>query len=113
MAPAIFRSANNPLEPEMGSATAFKSVEPHPGMTNRAVPFPMSLQPNISNCVRGSGAGARGDPNLDNNAPQPLTQISRIKSLTNECSASTNKLNEEKLTIEGGTISISNVYSQG
>ncbi|KAI6683301.1 hypothetical protein NL676_029214 [Syzygium grande] len=80
MAPAIFRSANNPLEPEMGSATAFKSVEPHPGMTNRAAPFP---------------------------------NISRIKSLTNECSASTNKLNEEKLTIEGGTISISNVYSQG
>ncbi|KAF8037481.1 hypothetical protein BT93_B0391 [Corymbia citriodora subsp. variegata] len=113
MAPAIFRSAPNPLEPEMGSVTAFKSVEHHPGMTNRAVPFPMSLQPNISNCVRGSGAVARGDPNLENKASQPLTQISRIKSLTNECSASTDKLKEEELTIEGGTISISNVYSQG
>lgn len=113
MAPAVFRSAKNPLEPEMGSVTAFKSVEHHPGMTNRAVPIPMSLQPNISNCVRGSGAVARGDPNLENNASQPLTQISRIKSLTNECSASTDKLKEEELTIEGGTISISNVYSQG
>ncbi|KAK3440369.1 hypothetical protein EUGRSUZ_B00645 [Eucalyptus grandis] len=113
MAPAVFRKAKNPLEPEMGSVTAFKSVEHHPGMTNRAVPFPMSLQPNISNCVRGSGAVARGDPNLENNASQPLTQISRIKSLTNECSASTDKLKEEELTIEGGTISISNVYSQG
>lgn len=113
MAPAILGSAKNPLEPEMGSATAFKSVEHHPGVTHRAAPFPMSLQRNISNCVRGSGAVARAGPNLENQTSQPLTQISRIKSLTNECSALTDKLKEEELTIEGGTISISNVYSQG
>lgn len=100
--------AHNAVESKTNSVTTFKVLDNHPGITNKAMPFPMSLQPNIFNSGKSSG---------------PVAQIAPRIILDDEFIGNNNKvrndfiggdkLKEQELTVEGGTINISSVYSQG
>ncbi|OAY47447.1 transcription factor BIM1 isoform X5 [Manihot esculenta] len=66
---------------------------------------------------RNGGAMAQIPPRLvsdaENKANQPKTQSLHIRSCTGEEVVAGDKLKEQELSIEGGTINISSVYSQG
>lgn len=100
----------------MTSASTFKTMDPQPGITNKAIPFPMSLQPNRYKPVRNGGAAPSLQPRLasdaENTTSQPQTPECHTRSCMGDMPISNNKLKEQELTVEGGRINISTVYSQ-
>ncbi|KAL9433376.1 hypothetical protein AB3S75_028247 [Citrus x aurantiifolia] len=118
LSPAIPGSAQKPVESDMTSASTFKTMDPQPGITNKAMPFPMSLQPNCYKPVRNGGAAPSLRPRLasdaENTTSQPQTLECHTRSCTGDMPISDNKkLKEQELTVEGGRINISTAYSQG
>ncbi|KAJ6882007.1 transcription factor BIM1-like isoform X2 [Populus alba x Populus x berolinensis] len=101
--------ARNPVESDMTSANA---MDRHPGFTNKSIPFPISLQPS-----RTAGAAAQFPPRLpsdaENLASQTQPQSCHARSWSTDEAVASDKLKEKDLAVEGGTISISNAYSQG
>ncbi|KAJ6888488.1 transcription factor BIM1-like isoform X3 [Populus alba x Populus x berolinensis] len=101
--------ARNPVESDMTSANA---MDRHPGFTNKSIPFPISLQPS-----RTAGAAAQFPPRLpsdaENLASQTQPQSCHARSWSTDEAVASDKLKEKDLTVEGGTTSISNAYSQG
>lgn len=116
ISPAIPGSAQKPVESDMTSASTFKTMDPQPGITNKAIPFPMSLQPNRYKPVRNGGAAPSLQPRLasdaENTTSQPQTPECHTRSCMGDMPISNNKLKEQELTVEGGRINISTVYSQ-
>ncbi|KAK4844251.1 hypothetical protein QYF36_018060 [Acer negundo] len=118
VSPAIPGTAQNPVDSEMSTATTFKSMDHQPGITNKSIPFPMSLQPNYFTPVRSGGVVAQLPPRLttsdaENTTYQPQAQLCNIRSCTSDGVVASDKLKEQELTIEAGTINISSAYSQG
>lgn len=108
--------AQNPVESDMSSATTVSAMDRHPGTTdNRAMPFPISLQPNFFNSGRTTSATAQNPPRMASDAQNMATQLqlSHARSCITDGAVAVDKLKEQELAIEGGTISISSVYSQG
>ncbi|GAV71015.1 HLH domain-containing protein [Cephalotus follicularis] len=118
ISPTIPGSAQNKIESDVSFATPFKTEDHQPAVTNKAMPFLMSLQPNFLNSSRSGGAVVQQPHKLAAVAENiaSLTQSQLINS-TRTCmsdgAVSTENVKEQELTIEGGTISISSVYSQG
>ncbi|KAI3991832.1 hypothetical protein MKX01_038230 [Papaver californicum] len=88
------------------------------GIANNAVPLPIPVQTNMLTTV--AGGGALGQPqqgpitNVENVASQRQPQMWQSRSFTAECPIVADIVNEqEELDIEGGTINIAGVYSQG
>lgn len=118
ISPAIPGSDQKPVESYMSSASTFKTMDPQPGITNKAMPFPMSIQPNCYKPVRNGGAAPSLRPRLasdaENTTSQPQTLECHTGSCTGDMPISNNKkLKEQELTVEGGRINISTAYSQG
>ncbi|KAF2282921.1 hypothetical protein GH714_043238 [Hevea brasiliensis] len=64
LSPTIPRSTRNPVESDIKSDTAFKLLDHHPEITNKAMPFPTSLQPNFFSSCRTGGAVAQVPPRM-------------------------------------------------
>ncbi|MFQ6669879.1 hypothetical protein Gotur_034961, partial [Gossypium turneri] len=92
VAPNIPGTAMNPVDSDMSTATTLRPVDLGPAMMNKTMPFAVSPQPN-------SITSAQSTPLLPSDAE--TNGALPIK-----------KLKEQELTVEGGTISISSVYSQ-
>lgn len=106
--PAVPGSAQNPVESDTSTGT----------ITNKGMTFPISLQPNFFSPVRNGSAVPRAPPrhllDVANTSPQPQSQLCQTRSCTSvDGAVASDKLKEEELTIEGGSISISSAYSQG
>ncbi|GLT70372.1 hypothetical protein SLA2020_424550 [Shorea laevis] len=116
VSPTIPRIAHNPVESDMSQATSFKAMDHCPGLTNKPMPFPVSLQPDFFTSAQSSGAAAQLPPRLASNT-ENACQSQPVSCHTGTCTrggtVTNDKLKENELTIEGGTISISSVYSQG
>ncbi|XP_024929379.3 transcription factor BIM1 isoform X2 [Ziziphus jujuba] len=118
VSPTIPGGAQNPVESDTSTVTTFKALDHHSSMTNKAMPFPMLLQQNLFPPVRSGGAVPQVHPRLasdvENISSQPQSQLCQTRSCTTMDGAVANdKLKEQELTIEGGTINISSAYSQG
>lgn len=101
------------VESSLSPTTALKTIDHPSGITNKAFPSPISSQPNFltSTQIGGSGGAVsqlrrRLSSDAENTNYQPSVESQTMTS-TSE------KLKEKELTIEGGAISISSVYSQG
>lgn len=108
VSPAVPGSAQNPVESDTSTGT----------ITNKGMTFPISLQPNFFSPVRNGSAVPRVPPrhllDVENTSPQPQSQLCQTRSCTSvDGAVASDKLKEEELTIEGGSISISSAYSQG
>ena len=116
VAPTIPGSGQNPIKSDMSTATTFRAIDLPPGMMNKTMPFPVSLQPNFFTSAQSTGPAAQLPPRLpsdaENSASKPQSILCHTGSCTNGALPS-EKLKEQELTIEGGKISISSVYSQG
>ncbi|XP_059453831.1 transcription factor BIM1 isoform X1 [Corylus avellana] len=117
VSPTITGSAQHPVESDVSTVTTFKQMDHHPGITNKAMPFPMPLHSNFFTPVRTSAAVPELPPKLVSDGKDipslPPPQICQVRSCTTDGTATSDKLKEQELTVEGGTISISSVYSQG
>lgn len=117
LSPIVPGSSHNAVDSDTSSATTLKAVDHHPGRTNNAVLFPMSMPPKLYAPTR--------DGSL---VPQPLKQLSsdtdhpssrpqilscQARCYNSDVAVASEMQKEQDLTIEGGTINISSVYSQG
>ncbi|CAK9147902.1 unnamed protein product [Ilex paraguariensis] len=110
--PAIPRSGQNPVESDMSTATTFKAMDYNSGAENKEVP--LLLQPNFPP-GRSSSAPLppRLAPDTENIAAQSLSQLWQGSSRMTDCTLASDKLKQQDLAIDSGTISISSVYSEG
>ncbi|XVF08873.1 hypothetical protein REPUB_Repub07fG0041700 [Reevesia pubescens] len=117
VAPIIPGSQQNPMESDMSAATTSRAIDLRPRMTNETMPFPVSLQPNFFTSAQSAGAAAQLPTRLPSDAENSASQPQSVPCHTGPCTTNgalpSEKLKEQELTIEGGTISISSVYSQG
>nr|XP_043636738.1 transcription factor BIM1-like isoform X2 [Erigeron canadensis] len=109
------KKGQNLLDSDLSSHESTKDIGQHPQLTNKGSPFPSPLQPNIYSPGCGSTSIAAPLPSTmpsdtDNAAAAQLLQS---RSCTTDCTVAGDKLNDQELTIESGTISISAIYSQG
>ncbi|KAI4335865.1 hypothetical protein L6164_014468 [Bauhinia variegata] len=112
ISPTIPGSAQH-IESGTSAATTFKPMDQHPGITNKTMPSPIPSHPNFFTPTQNGGPGGvasqlthRLASDAENNAYQPSVQCQTY-------SYAADKLKEKDLTIEGGAISISSVYSKG
>ncbi|WJX90126.1 hypothetical protein P8452_72057 [Trifolium repens] len=112
ISPTIHGGAHN-MESGLTTPTAFKTMDHQSGIMNKALPIPISSQPNFftSSQIGGSGGAVsqlrhRLTSDAENTIYQPSVE-------TQAMTSTSEKLKEKELTIEGGAISISSVYSKG
>ncbi|XP_039042409.1 transcription factor BIM1-like isoform X3 [Hibiscus syriacus] len=117
--PTMHESAENPIEPpntSRATTTTFRAMDLSPGMMDKTIPFPVSLQPNFFNSAHNTVPATQIAPRLpsdaENSVSQPQTIPCHTRSCTTNGSLPNEKPKEQELTIEGGTISISCAYSQ-
>lgn len=115
--PTTLVNAQNPVESDFGTAAAYNVMDNTHGPATQAVPLSMPLQNMFTTVGRSdmptqSLHGSVSD--VENIASQPLSHFSQGRLCPTECAVPSNTINEqEELTIESGTISISSAYSQG
>lgn len=117
MYPTITGSTQN-VEAGMSTATTLKAIDQHPGITNKAMPCPNSSQPNLFSPGQSGGPGGvvsqfthRLASDAENTIYKPSGQSQTCA--TEVTTTANDKMKEKELTIEGGAISISSVYSKG
>eukprot|EP00262_Sarcandra_glabra_P007189 TRINITY_DN19828_c0_g1_i1.p1 TRINITY_DN19828_c0_g1~~TRINITY_DN19828_c0_g1_i1.p1 ORF type:complete len:355 (+),score=61.50 TRINITY_DN19828_c0_g1_i1:113-1177(+) len=115
IAPSILTNAQNLVESDnTNTGASFKGMDHHPGLANKAVSMPSPLPQNMYS----SGGGLaqfqqRLMSDAENMASRPQSQLWQRQGQA-DCPINSDMLNEhEELTVEGGTISVSSVYSQG
>lgn len=118
VSPTIPGSVQNPVDSDTSTATTFKALDQHTSITNKGMPVPMLLQPNFFSSVRSGGAVPQVQSRLLSDAEHisshPQSQLCPTRSCTSiDGPVADDKLKEQELTIEGGTISISSAYSRG
>ncbi|XP_019164686.1 PREDICTED: transcription factor BIM2 isoform X2 [Ipomoea nil] len=92
----------NPIESHPSSDSAFNAVDSHNELATKAVTTPMTLQASLPAAVQNEGS-------YSHTTPRPASDAQ-----SNECPNRIEALSHrEESTIEGGTISISSVYSEG
>ncbi|GKV39270.1 hypothetical protein SLEP1_g47073 [Rubroshorea leprosula] len=94
--PAMFTGSQNPLDCEPNQDVTSKVVDQQPELANKGMPPPMP-------------ASIQGDGMLMQPLQRPVSDAHLIDSPL----LSDTMNQEEELAIEGGTISISSIYSQG
>ncbi|XP_077222600.1 transcription factor BIM2-like isoform X2 [Tasmannia lanceolata] len=112
VSPTMLVNMQNPLESDMSTGVPYNSMDHRTGLASKAPSIP--LQQNMYPSLVGRGSGPTQYPqrpmsDAENMACQPQSQLWQ-----RPCSDDSNMLTQqEELTIEGGTIRMSNVYSQG
>ncbi|KAE9601895.1 putative transcription factor bHLH family [Lupinus albus] len=112
ISPTIPGSAKN-VESGLNTATNFKPMDHQTGIMNNVFPIPISSQPNFFTTTQSEGQGGvvsqlkhKLSSDAENAIYQPLEECQTMM-------ATSEKLKDKELTIEGGAISISSVYSKG
>lgn len=102
VSPTVQPNQQNPIESDLGRDLTSKTIDQQTELTNQTMPMPMPLQATMPVPIQSDGAFSHAQPR-----PAPAAQAS-------DCPITDDTMNHpEGLTIEGGTISISSIYSQG
>ncbi|KAF7809002.1 Transcription factor BIM2 [Senna tora] len=102
VSPNMLSSTHDMIDPDQSRDFVSKTVERQSELASRGVPLPMPMHANMSVPVRSDGVHAHP-------LQEPVSDAQLI-----ECPATSEPQNQhDELTIEGGTINISSVYSQG
>ncbi|KAK1553049.1 hypothetical protein Q3G72_027923 [Acer saccharum] len=97
----MLTSTPNPVESDPSRDIACKAMDGHPELANRGIALTMPMQANLSAPVQSDGV-------LLHPLQRPVSDAQ-----SSECLITSDTMNQqEDLTVEGGTISISSVYSQ-
>nr|QDL88395.1 transcription factor BIM2-like isoform X6 [Cymbidium ensifolium] len=108
-------STQNPTESDLIAGVSFKELENPNGFSSKVAASPASLQPNLYPYVaRGTGAVGQPQQRLLPEAVITGSQTEWLRSsFPTGCTVSNDEINEQELTIDEGTISVSSEYSQG
>lgn len=119
--PTIPGSTHSPVDSDLGSsAVVFKPLDHQHGNANKEVPpqtpmQPAPLQPNVYTPI-GSNDGVvqplQRPISIDENMTSEPPALWQSNPWTTDCQTS-ETANEQEMVMEGGTISIASVYSQG
>lgn len=116
---AKFVEKNAPVSPIVpgNSHIAVDSDRSYPGRTNNTVPFPMSTPPKLYGPTRDGSAVPQPpkqfSPDADHSSSRPQILSCQARCYNSDVAVASEMQKEQDLTIEGGTINISSVYSQG
>ncbi|MED6222084.1 hypothetical protein PIB30_061072 [Stylosanthes scabra] len=102
ISPTMLSGNQNMIDTDQGRDIVSKASEGQPDLASKGIALPLGMHTNMSVPVRSDGVSSH-----------PL-QGSVSEAQSTECPATSEPPNQQdELTIEGGTISISSVYSQG
>ncbi|KAG6587612.1 Transcription factor BIM1, partial [Cucurbita argyrosperma subsp. sororia] len=117
LSPLVPGSSHNAVDSDTSSATTLKAVDHHPGRTNNVVPFPMSIPPKLYAPTRDGSLVPQASKPLSSDTDHPSSQSQilsyQARCYNNDDAVASELQKEQDLTIEGGTVNISSVYSQG
>ncbi|KAK1553018.1 hypothetical protein Q3G72_027242 [Acer saccharum] len=100
--PTMLTSTPNPVESDPSRDIACKAMDVHPELATSGIALTMPMQANLSAPVQSDGV-------LLHPLQRPVSDAQ-----SSECLITSDTMNQqEDLTVEGGTINISSVYSQG
>ncbi|XP_076903522.1 transcription factor BIM1-like [Bidens hawaiensis] len=95
-------------------STSLEQAGQHARLINKGSPFPSPVQPNMYSPGCGSTSVAAPPLTLASDTANAASPLWQSRSCTTECTTvARDKLKDQELTIESGTISISTIYSQG
>ncbi|KAL5723330.1 hypothetical protein ACHQM5_006741 [Ranunculus cassubicifolius] len=98
----------NPVDPSLGASVSYSPMDHHPEVSNRSgSSVPISLQPNMF---------TTSTPPQSQQQEETIVSQSQwpLRPCTTDCPGTSDTANEhEDLAIEGGTINVEGVYSQG
>ncbi|PIA63281.1 hypothetical protein AQUCO_00200952v1 [Aquilegia coerulea] len=110
--PTILATTQSPVDPGMSTSATYKTMDHHAEGSQKSGPMPIPVQPNIF--VPAVQHQQQSISEVENMVPQPQAQLWPNRPCTTQCPDASDTLNEhEDLAIEGGTISLAGVYSQG
>ncbi|KAL9325077.1 hypothetical protein ACSQ67_005722 [Phaseolus vulgaris] len=102
MSPTMLSGTQNTIDPDQSRDIVNKTAERQPDLVSKGIPLPLPMHANMSVPARSDGVLAH-----------PL-QGTVSDAQSTECPTTSEPQNQQdELTVEGGTISISSVYSQG
>lgn len=102
ISPTMLSGTQNTIDPDQSRDIVNKTAERQPDLVSKGIPLPLPMHANMSVPVRSDGVLAH-----------PL-QGTVSDAQSTECPTTSEPQNQQdELTVEGGTISISSVYSQG
>ncbi|CAJ1931805.1 unnamed protein product [Sphenostylis stenocarpa] len=102
ISPTMLSGTQNTIDPDQNRDMVNKTAERQPDLASKGIPLPLPMHANMSVPVRSDGVHAH-----------PL-QGTVSDAQSTECPTTSElQSQQDELTIEGGTISISSVYSQG
>ncbi|RWR94966.1 transcription factor BIM2 isoform X1 [Cinnamomum micranthum f. kanehirae] len=112
--PSMLVNTQNPVDSTNMSMGTHKEVDRHVDLANKASSLPIPLQQSVYTSSAGRNSGiAQRQHGLISDAENMVSQC-KHHLWQRSCPADNGMLNEhEELAIEGGTIRVSNVYSQG
>ncbi|KAG7023272.1 Transcription factor BIM1, partial [Cucurbita argyrosperma subsp. argyrosperma] len=117
LSPIVPGSSHNVVDSDTGSASTLKAVDRHSGRTSNALPFPTIVPPKLYASTRDGSvvpqhpkqfASEKDHPSL-----RPQIRSCEARCHNSDVAVASEMQKEQDLTIEGGTINISSVYSQG
>ncbi|XP_031285643.1 transcription factor BIM2-like [Pistacia vera] len=115
--PAMLTNAQNSIESDMGTAAVYKTSDLAPGSASPMVPLNVHAQPNMYAPV---GRGSMPTQSLqesisdaENMSYQHQSEFWPGRACATDCAILNGSLNEQDLSIESGSSSISSAYSQG
>ncbi|XP_011648566.1 transcription factor BIM1 isoform X1 [Cucumis sativus] len=117
LSPIVPGSAHNAVDSDTSSASTLKAVDHHSGRTSNAVQFPMSIPPKLSASTRDGNVVPQPpkplSSGMDHSSLRPEIRSCEARCFNSDVAVASEMQKEQDLTIEGGTINISSVYSQG
>lgn len=117
LSPIVPGSSHNAVDSDTSSASTLKAVDYHSGRINNAVQFPMSMPPKLYAPTRDGSVVPQPPKQLssetDHPSLRPEIRSCEARCYNNDVAVASEMQKEQDLTIEGGTINISSVYSQG
>lgn len=112
----IPRNSQNLADSSTTNAINVKTAHQQSIISNKAGSVCSPLQPDINVPIVSSGAMPQPPlrlPSEGGNASFPQLQLWQSRNSASERSVTPDKLKDQELALEGGTINISSVYSQG
>ncbi|XP_073113270.1 transcription factor BIM1 isoform X4 [Elaeis guineensis] len=116
VAPAMVSTAQNPTDSDMAAGLSYKAMETPTNFASKMAVTPILLRPNLYSFIGRETSIAQSQQRLVADADNMTTQVQPQwlrPSGSADCAVSGEILNEQELTVDEGTISMSSAYSQG
>ncbi|XP_041002525.1 transcription factor BIM2-like [Juglans microcarpa x Juglans regia] len=114
--PALLTNAQNSPESELGTTAVYKALDNPTGSATPLAPSNVQMKLNMFDPVVRGGVPTQAlqesVSDAENMSSQPQSQWWHARPYPTECDVQNSTLNEQELAVDGGSVSISNSYSE-